>query len=244
MEINKNIKIQKINNPYEIWIIDNFFTEKILQRIKQSWVQIDESKWHRGYDIVNGKENLLEKGMRAISNIHNMPLYLQEILKYFHSDNFTEEISKITGISNLISDETMRWSGLRVMEPNSYQLIHSDARKHPYNVLTKELTCLFYLNDNYVKNENEGCLEIWDDKMENRTHEIEPLDNRLVIFVNSETSYHGVPNVKKDRRAITFSIMSTNSSSERSKALFVARPEDSSEIKEMGVERSKISDKK
>jgi hypothetical protein len=244
MEINKNFKLEKINNPYDIWVIDNFLTEKILQRIKLSWSQIDESKWHTGYDVVNGKENLLEKGMKAISEISKMPLYLQDILKYFHSDNFTEEISTIIGVNNLISDETMRWSGLRIMEPNSYQLIHSDARKHPNNILTKELTCLYYLNENYKRTNSEGCLEIWDDTMTIKTHELEPIDNRLIIFVNSETSYHGVPKVLKERKAITFSIMSTNSSSERSKALFVARPEDSKEIDSLGIERSKIDDKK
>jgi Rps23 Pro-64 3,4-dihydroxylase Tpa1-like proline 4-hydroxylase len=244
MKINKNFKINKINNPYEIWVIDDFLSEETQQRIKLSWIQIDDSKWHRGYDIVDGKENLLEKGMRAISDISKMPLFLQEILKFFHSDEFTRKLSEITNIENLISDETMRWSGLRVMEPNSYQLIHSDDRKHPYNVLTKELTCLYYLNENYKKNESEGCLEIWDDSMTIKTHEIEPINNRLVIFVNSETSYHGVPKVLKERKAITFSVMSTNSSSERSKALFVARPEDSNEIYELGIKRSKINDKK
>lgn len=244
MEINKNHKILTIKNPYDIWVIDNFLSEKTVKRVEQSWLQIDETKWHRGYDTVNGRENLLEKGMRAISDVSKMPIYLKKLMYFFHSDYFTDYVSELTGIKNLVSDETMRWSGLRIMEPNSFQLIHSDARKHPYNILTKELTCLYYLNPDYDKLENEGCLEIWDDSMSNITHEIEPLYNRLVIFVNSETSYHGVPSVKKERKAITFSVMSTNSSSERSKALFVARPEDSEDIKNQGFERSLIQDKK
>jgi hypothetical protein len=244
MKINKKLKIEKITNPYEIWIIDDFFSNKTLNRINQSWIQIEDNKWHRGHDNVNGKVNLLEHGMRGISDIIKMPFYLQDLVKYFHSDEFTDFISEITKIDDLIPDETMRWSGLRVMEPDSYQLIHSDARKHPYNILTKELTCLFYLNDGYDRKTHEGCLEIWDDTMTLKTHDIEPLNNRLVIFVNSETSFHGVPKVLKERRAITFSIMSKNSSSDRNKALFVARPEDSDEIKDLGFERSKISDKK
>lgn len=242
-KISNNLSIQKINTPYKIWIIDNLFEQESLNRIKQSWTQIDESKWHRGYESINGKENLLENGMKSISDVSKMPTYLNKLMYYFHSDEFTDIISKITEISNLVSDGTMRWSGLRVMEANSFQLIHSDARKHPYNTLTKELTCLFYLNEGYIKNQHEGCLEIWDDNMKNKTHEIEPIDNRLVIFVNSDTSYHGVPKVLKERRAITFSIMSKNTSSDRTKALFVARPFDTKEIMTLGIERSKISDK-
>lgn len=237
-------KIQKITDPYDIWVVDNLFDESVIDSINQSWSQIDDDKWHRGYDSINGKKNLLENGMRSISDIEKMPTYLSQFVTYLHSDEFTNVISNITGISNLISDKTMRWSGLRVMEPNSSQLIHSDARKHPNNTLTKELTCLLYLNKNYIKSENEGCLEIWDDDMLTRTHEIEPLENRLVIFVNSDTSYHGVPKVLSERRAITFSVMSNNTSTNRTKALFVARPEDPEEINNLGLERSKISDNK
>ena len=241
--INPGYKIEKITNPYEIYVIDNMVEENIINRIKQSWLNIEENMWHTGYADVNGKKNMLEQGMMAISDVNKMPLYLQEILKYFHSDIFTKFISEITGIDNLIPDETMRWSGLRSMKPNSYQLIHSDARQHPNNILTKELTCLFYLNDDYNKESHEGCLEIWDDGMTERTHEIEPLNNRMVIFSNSETSYHGVPKVLKERRAITFSIMSSNKSSTRNKALFVARPTDSVEISNLGRERAEIKDK-
>jgi len=64
----------------------------------------------------------------------------------------------------------------------------------------------------------------------------------MVIFVNSETSYHGVPKVLKERKAITFSVMSKNNSSTRNKALFVPRPEDSDDVKLLGVERAKITD--
>ena len=241
--LNKDYKIEKIIYPYEIYVIDNIMDENILNRIKQSWLNIEENMWHTGYGDVNGKKNILEEGMMAISDVNKMPLYLQEILKYFHSDIFTKTISEITKIGDLIPDETMRWSGLRTMKPNSYQLIHSDARQHPNNILTKELTCLFYLNDDYDKKSHEGCLEVWDDNMDKRIHEIEPLNNRMVIFVNSETSYHGVPKVLKERKAITFSIMSSNKTSTRNKSLFVARPTDSAEISDLGKERAEIKDK-
>jgi len=242
--INTNLKIKTIEIPYKIWVIDDFLDENIINRIKQSWIQIQEDKWHSGYDEINGKKNILEQGMRAISKIELMPLYLQNILKYFHDDEFTTQISNITGITDLIPDETMRWSGLRMMLPNSFQLIHSDARKHPNNPLTKELTCLLYLNEDYSKDTHEGCLEIWNDNMTIKTHDIEPINNRMVIFINSETSFHGVPKVLKERKAITFSIMSKNMSSIRNKALFVARPDDSDEVKKIGLERAVIFDKK
>jgi len=149
-------------------------------------------------------------------------------------------ISKIIGINNLVADKSRNWSGMRTMLPNSYQLIHSDARTHPKNGLRKELTCLFYLNEDYNRDRDEGCLEIWNSDMTERALEIEPLNNRFIIFLNSDTAYHGVPVVKSERRAITFSILKDGVSNGRTKALFVPRKEDSEEIKDIANKRLKV----
>ena len=77
--------------------------------------------------------------------------------------------------------------------------------------------------------------------MQNCVLEIEPIDNRLVLFRNSDKSYHGVPAVKKERKAITWSISSElSTTSERKKALFVARPFDDPEVAKIGLERSLV----
>ena len=104
--------------------------------------------------------------------------------------------------------------------PNSFQAIHSDARKHPENGLRKELTCLLHMN------ENSGYLEIWNDDMSKCVHQIKPIKNRFVIFLNTDTSFHGVPKVKTVRNAITWSILKDMKSSDRTKALFKSRPND------------------
>ena len=76
------------------------------------------------------------------------------------------------------------------------------------------------------------------------THKIEPISNRLVVFLNSDTSFHGVPVVKSERKAITFSILKDGEVTKRSKALFVARPNDPEEVKSEGIKRSQINDAK
>jgi Rps23 Pro-64 3,4-dihydroxylase Tpa1-like proline 4-hydroxylase len=194
--------------------------------------------------MVDGKTNILEQGMRGISKTEKMPEYIAKIVNYLHSEEFTDKIGELLEIENLYPDKAMRWSGMRVMLPNSFQLIHSDARKSPETGLRKEITCLLYFNKDYDKNRDEGCLEIWTDDMNTRTHEIEPTLNRLVVFLNSDTSFHGVPIVKSERKAITFSILKDGEVTKRSKALFVARPNDSEEVKSEGIKRSQINDAK
>ena len=233
-----------LKDPYPIWIADGFLKDEVLLDVKKSWTPIEASAWHRGYEKVGNRENLLEKRMRAISKLKKMPDVIQNLFRKIHSVEFTDYLSSVTGIEGLVVDETMRWSGMRTMLEGSHQLIHSDARKHPVNGLRKELSCLIYINEkDYVKSRDQGCLEIWSDDMKERVHEIEPIDNRLVVFQNTDTSYHGVPKVCFERKALIFSVMKEAEASSRTKALFVRRSQDPIEIEKIGLERSFIKDK-
>lgn len=242
--ISDSCKIKTIDKPYHVWIIDNFLKDDVLDTIHKNWPSNKDSRWVSGYEYINGKKNILEQGLRSISKLSDIPEEIQKILIFLHTDEFNEHVHKITNNDNLVSDKSMRWSGLRIMLPNSSQKIHSDARIHPISNLRKEITCLLYLNKDYDRIKDEGCLEIWDDDMKLCMHEIEPLNNRLVLFLNNDMSYHGVPLVKSERKSITWSILSNKTAaSNRSKALFVSRPQDDDAISILGLERSKIKDK-
>jgi hypothetical protein len=128
------------------------------------------------------------------------------------------------------------------MMPGSFQAIHSDARINPINGLRKELTCLVYLNEEYDKHNHTGHFEVWDDDMNECVHQIEPINNRLVIFLNTDKSYHGVPDVNFERKAVLWSILKDEKADNRSKALFVSRPNDSDEISKLGQKRAYIKD--
>lgn len=238
---NKQI-INRIDNPYKIWIIDNFLNDDVIKNILKEWLPNDHKNWYKTRDVINGKKNILEQGMLGINNPELMPDYIKSVVQYLHTQEFTDYLTNLLNIESLICDKYMRWSGMRVMLPDSFQLIHSDARKHTETGLTKHLTCLLYLNENYSKSKDEGCLQVWDDNMKVCTHEIEPISNRLTVFVNSDTSYHGVPIVKSDRKAITFSILKNEENTNRTKALFVKRPNDFDLVELEGLDRLKEKD--
>tara|TARA_Y100000361_G_C11158032_1_gene345487 strand:+ start:680 stop:1402 length:723 start_codon:yes stop_codon:yes gene_type:complete len=237
---NKKYNVTTMKKPYPVWIIDNFLKKDVIQNIKKTWPNLDNGDWHSGYAHLGKDKNILEQGMMAISKLELMPEYLQDLFNYLYSDNFIEKIEKITNKKNLVSDN-MHWSGIRCMIENSFQLIHSDARTHPTNGLRKELTCLLYLNDGYEKSRDEGCLEIWNDDVTKKEFEIEPLNNRLVIFQNSKTSHHGVPKVLSKRKSILFNYcLDEIQENGRTKALFVPREQDSDEVKEIAKKRLEV----
>jgi len=242
--LNNNYKIDKITYPYTVWTIDNFLSEEIIKKMSDNWYGPEDDAWHKGHATINGKKNILEQGMRGVSTLDKMPKEISEIAIQLHAQEFTDQIGKLVGIEDLISDKDMRWSGMRTMLPGSFQLIHSDARLSPESGLRKELTVLIYVQPLYNEEHDTGHLEIWDDNMSECIHKIAPKYNSAVIFLNSDTSYHGVPDVNFERRAFTFSILKDAEATKRSKALFVARPEDSKEVREEGLKRSMIKDLK
>ena len=240
--LNPDYILTKFETPYKIWILDDFLKQDVLNKIKDEWPNLNSSLWHTGHRYIDGKENILEQGMRSISKLEDHPQFTAEVLKYIHTNEFTNIISDIVEGEDLIPDDSMRWTGMRMMVPGSFQAIHSDARKHPETGFRKELTCLVYLNEEYDSEHDTGCFEVWNDDMTECVHSLHPLNNRLVIFLNTDKSYHGVPEVNFERRAILWSILKDAAAEPRSKALFVSRPNDSDEISKLGQQRAYIKD--
>ena len=228
-----------MNKPFDIWIVDDFLNQRELQRIKDNWPRLNDERWHGGYEYIGGEKNILEYGMMAISKIELIPKSIRKIFEFFYSDIFIEKLQKMTDTYNLVDDK-MQWSGLRCMLKDSYQLIHSDARTNPKTGFKKEITCLLYLNENYDRKRDEGCLEIWDDGMENIEHEVEPIDNRLLIFRNSDTSHHGVPKVYSERKALLFNYCKKEKIADRTKAFFKARESDDKNIDKIALKRLEV----
>ena len=75
---------------------------------------------------------------------------------------------------------------------------------------------------------------------------VEPIFNRVVIFDNTETSYHGVPVCNGNRKSYLMSLLRDidNPAEVRPKALFVKRPyeEDGEMIDKLSKIRSELND--
>ena len=240
---NPDFSVKSYEDPFKFWVVDDMFQKELSQDILNVWPNQDDERWNKGYLVIGGHKNQLEDKMMAMSGKTNMPNFFKNLLKTLNNDASIAVFEKITGIKNLRVDDNWRWSGLRETLPGGYQLVHSDARKHLENGMRKELTLLFYFRESYDRKRDEGCLEMWNDDMTEMIHAVEPIHNRMVIFLNTDQSYHGVPVTKTNRKMITFSLLKEGETTERFKALFLARPDDDPVIDELGLERLKIKDK-
>ena len=240
---NKDFQLKCYEKTYGVWILDNIFEEGFCETSLTNWPSQSDKRWNKGYANVGDSSNKLEGNMLAMSGKGNIPECFAKVLENLSSKESISFYEKVTSIKGLLADDYGRWSGLRQTLPNGYQLIHSDARKHLDSGLRRELTIIVYFSKNYDRKRDEGCLEIWNEDMTKKTHSIEPLNNRMVILFNSDKSYHGVPVTKFNRKMMTFSLMKRSKATDRFKALFVARPEDDDEIRQLGMERAHMKDR-
>lgn len=121
-----------------------------------------------------------------------MPL-TWKYLDYFNSKEFLKNLEDLTGIENLIPDNTFTGGGVHRIDSGGKLSIHTDYAKHPNkNDLFRRINLLIYLNSDWVDSWG-GSLQLWKDDMSECVHEIQPVMNRAVIFNTTSKSLHGHP---------------------------------------------------
>lgn len=121
-----------------------------------------------------------------------MPL-TWKYLNYYNSREFVKKLENLTGIKNLIPDNSFAGGGVHRIDSGGKLSIHTDYAKHPnQNNLYRRINLLIYLNDNWEDSWG-GSLQLWKNDMSECVHEIQPVMNRAVIFNTTSKSLHGHP---------------------------------------------------
>ena len=219
------------NKPYPYIVIDNFFTDEVSEEFANSYPELDDKRWYHFRDSIHGKKNVFEQGMMGISNVADLPIYALSIIAKLNSPEFLNILKQITNIDGLVLDthnEIGQWAGIRAMKPGAYQSIHSDARLHPHLGIEKKITLVGYLNEEWKESDG-GYTEVWNDDMSACVDKVAPLFNRVLIFQNTDKSYHGVPEVNNFRKTFLTSYLRKTSDFKetRPKAQFMKRPNES-----------------
>lgn len=135
---------------------------------------------------------------QVIWDRHVLPRPINEVISVLHSAAFIEILSTLTGVKRLVSDPSLYGAGLQQTGPGGHLNLHVDRDFHPRLKLYRRLTLLLYIST--WRPSYGGELQLWfgyrdthGDHLLQHVRSIAPLFNRMVIFSNSETSYHGYP---------------------------------------------------
>lgn len=172
--------------PFPHIVIDDFIESDKAREIAQSYPAFEDvQKIGVGFESVNEHRKI------QVTDYEAFPDQAKALADTLGSEAFLTQLSKITGIPNLIWDEQLLGGGMHQTASSGILDVHVDFNLIEARQLFRRLNILVYLNDEW-KEDWGGVLELWDRDVKVRHHAVMPALGRAVIFETSEISFHGV----------------------------------------------------
>lgn len=180
--------------PFPHIVIDNFLDKGIAQRVYHEMKNFNGWDWDpTDYSEGVQKNKFFCPGFDfQIEFIKNDAPITYSVLDFLNSDIMLSYLQQLTGIENLIPDDKFVGGGMHKITKDGKLAVHADYNIHPVTKLHRRLNLLIYLNPNWQE-EWGGHLELWNQDLSQRTHNILPIFNRAVIFNITDDAYHGHP---------------------------------------------------
>ena len=220
--------------PFDHIIIPDFINRDYYHEIESKIPSTPEKTWWKYENPVEVKY--------ALDDLNTMHPAIRNVFYSLSHDNTIDRFKKIFNIPDLEYDPYCHGAGLH-MHPRYGRLnMHIDYEIHPISNKQRRLNVILYLNDEWNQEWN-GDTQLWDETVSNCVVKSYPKKNTAIIFVTTEQSWHGVPNIimcPNDiyRKTLAFYYVSdikneknidklgANENGFRKKAVFVKRPSD------------------
>ncbi len=166
--------------------IDNFLEEAFAQQVHDAFPSFDEAeKMGKLFKAVNEKKKV------QITDAGKFPPAILKLHELLASKEFVDNMSKMTGIKNLIADPALAGGGIHATNSGGHLDVHIDFNFDTRTQLHRRLNILIYFNKDWPE-EYGGYLDLWDKEVKECQGRFAPIFNRAAGFVTSELSWHGV----------------------------------------------------
>jgi hypothetical protein len=172
--------------PYPHLVIDNLFSEDLLNRVVLEMPPAGDPNWVRHDD-----EHIRQFNLRSALVLGDAG---SQLVAFMHSANFLYFLSEVTGIWELLPDPYLQGGGYHLIPRGGKLDVHVDRNVAYSTGLVRRLSLLVYLNRDW-KHDYGGQLELWSKDGKRREVSIEPTFNRTAVFEITDENYHGVPAV-------------------------------------------------
>lgn len=171
--------------PFPHILIDDFLVPEASRRAIEEFPPVDPDRWINWVHFNERKYGNTEPETWGPT--------LKAIADELTSPRFVEFLSSLTGIDELIVDDSMEGGGLHQSLTGGFLNIHADFTVHPQRrQWRRRVNLLLYFNDEWP-DEYGGELEFWSKDMKRREQAFAPIGNRVVIFNTDPDSFHGHP---------------------------------------------------
>lgn len=179
--------------PFPHLVIDNAARAMDLEKCSSAFPPPEDPRWFNYPDSERNQRN-----KQVMWDMDEIPRPVKRVIHEMLSRRFVRFVETISGIPSLIPDHTLYGGGLHQTGRLGRLDVHVDHDFNPVMKLYRRVTALLYLS--HWKPHWGGSLELWEgersirgERLIMRRRSLEPNFNRLVIFTNSEDSYHGYP---------------------------------------------------
>ncbi len=209
--------------PFPHIVIDNFLVPEAAQRAATEFPEDTDASWI-SYLHVNERKY-------ANTDPASWGPTQREVVRQLQSPEFVAFLSELTGIDDLLIDETLEGAGLHQTFRGGYLNIHADFTVHPKRRhWRRRCNVLVYLNSDWEP-EYGGDLELWSKDMTTLKHKVAPILNRAVIFTTLADSFHGHPDPlrcppERSRRSMALYYFTEDADPEVQSTEYRARPGD------------------
>jgi len=176
--------------PFRHVEIDDFLESEVCDALVRDFPSFDTKKATNEIGRVGGKA--------VIENVASVSPFYSRFYDFINSQPFLDIMSKITGIPDLIADETLFGGGTHENLDGQYLDTHIDFNIDERRMLHRRMNLLIYLNKEWEESWG-GSIELHSNPRNPDTDDVKsflPLFNRAVIFETSEYSWHGFPAIR------------------------------------------------
>ena len=173
--------------PFPHAVADNLFDDRLIEILLREYPGRDDPVWQR-YDDSDIQIKVRTR-WKSDADIRGDT---REVVRTLNSGRFLLALSRLTGIGNLISDPYLTGGGLSSVYRGGMLDIHCDGNWHDAMAVHRRLNAILYLNKNWQESWG-GELEFWDKKMQHCVTKIAPVNNRLIVFLTNDYTFHGHP---------------------------------------------------
>jgi hypothetical protein len=172
-------------DPYPHIVMEDFLSPAVIARVLAEFPGVASGDW---IHYVHYNERKFGK-----TNRETFGPTTGAVVDELNSPPFLRFLRDVTGIEDLLPDETLEGGGLHQSERGGFLNVHADFTVHPHRRdWRRRLNLLLYLNPTWEESYG-GYLELWDTGMRECRRKIGPLLNRCVIFSTDPTAFHGHP---------------------------------------------------
>jgi Rps23 Pro-64 3,4-dihydroxylase Tpa1-like proline 4-hydroxylase len=183
--INNN-ELRVESKPYDHIIINNFINDDYYEKIQSSFPKEPNETWWQ-----------YKTPLEVKYTYDNLAEFSPEIKNVFYAlshETIINKLKQLFNIPNLEHDPYCHGAGLH-MHPRYGRLnMHLDYEVHPITNKQRRLNIIFYLNDEWNETWN-GDTQLWNSDMTECVIKSYPKPNTAIIFVTTEQSWHGVPQI-------------------------------------------------